>query len=247
MSPAKYRYRVASDSRDILLAQSIRWTVFGRECGYLDPAVPRGEREQSPWDLQSHALHLLVEDDHGCVGAARLFIGRLRGDCHALGYGLPIEAEFHLEALASQAECVAEVGRVCILADHRGRGAAQLLYHALARESLQRGVTRWVGCANTEFRSDAAAVRLERRITELGLWADTRFEHRASARSASADDEVPEPDLPVLPLVLRSYVTWGAIRFAGRPVFDHRFSRYSIPFVGDPTSALLTTRSCLPR
>lgn len=237
MIPTNYRYRVASGPRDILLAQSIRWTVFSRECGYIGSAATRSGREESPWDLQSNALHLLVEDDHGCVGAARLIIGHLQGGCHDLGYGLPIESEFYLESLAPMAECVAEIGRVCIVADHRGRGAAQLLYHALARESVQRGVTRWVGSANTNFKSDAAAVRLEQRITELGLWADTRFVPR-TPHSAPAYDEVPEPDLPGLPLVLRSYVAWGAIRFAGRPVFNRRFSRYAIPFVGDPMWAL---------
>lgn len=245
MSPNNYRCRVASDARDILLAQSIRWAVFGRECGYLDDTASRGEREQSPWDLQSHALHLLVEDNHVCVGAARLVVGHLRRGCHVLGYGLPIEADFDLGSLAPEAECVAEVGRMCILADHRGRGAAQRLYDALARESLKRGVTRWVGCANTELRSSTAVVRLERRITQLGLWADIRFESRSPARSPPADDAITEPELPGLPLVLRSYVTWGAIRFAGRPVFDHQFSRYAIPFLSDPTSVLTTTRSRL--
>lgn len=245
MSLTNYRCRIACDPRDILLAQSIRWTVFGRECGYIDPASIKGDREQSPWDLHSEALHILVEDDHGCVGAARLVVGRLHRGCHALGYGVPLEAEFDLGALAPAAECVAEIGRVCILADHRRRGAAQRLYEALAHESLQRGVSRWVGCANTELCSGADVVRLERRITELDLWADIRFEPRVRD-TALPTDPGPKPDQPGLPPVLRSYVTWGAIRFAGRPMFDRRFGRFAIPFVSDPTSVLGTARSRFP-
>lgn len=246
MNPANYRCRIARESQDILLAQSIRGAVFGRECGYLvSGAIPR-DLEQSPWDLHSEALHFLVEDDYGCVGAARLIVGRLRRGFHALGYGVPIEGDFDLVALFPTAECVAEVGRVCILSDHRGRGAAQCLYQALANESLQLGVTRWIGCANTELRSEAAAVRLERKITDLALWADIRFVPRAPVGLAPADNAPPEPDSPGLTPVLRSYVAWGAIRFAGRPVFDRRFNRFAIPFVSDPTSALPATRARPP-
>lgn len=230
-----YHCERATTASDIRRAQAVRCEVFGEECGYLDPLIRQAGYEQDPWDLHPDAVHLLLVANGTCVGAARLVLGRLRGDCRALGYGVPMEAQFDLMRLTSAVVCVAEVGRVCVRSAHRGKGAARALYGALAQESLLRGATCMVGCANCEVEAPSDASRLEGLISRLGLWSEVAFLPRSAASLAPEAPASPATsEMSALPPVLRSYVTWGRVTFAGPPVFDRRFGRMAIPFVCDP-------------
>lgn len=235
MKPGTYRCRRAVTASDIRRAQAVRCEVFGTECGYLDPSARSAGYEQDPWDLHPEAVHFLLERDRACVGAARLVFGRLRSGCPGLGYGVPMETQFDLMPLSSTSTCVAEVGRMCIREDHRGHGTAPLVYGALARECLRRNATSLIGCANCEVDTRDGALELEQIITDLGLWSDTIFQPRVPAQ----DDPMHLPslktsDLATLPPVLRSYVAWGRVTFAGRPIFDRKFGRFAIAFLCDP-------------
>lgn len=236
-----YRCRVVESPQDLLLAQSVRRKVFA-SC--LAPSLVRSGYEQSPWDLHPRMVHLLVETGEVCVGTARLIVGELHRDGRELGYGVPMEEHYDLSALQSVAHRIAELGRICVLEDHRGSGAARTLYAGMARVSLQLGVQRWVGCANSETRTLEQMARLSKTIGQMGLWADVRFELRGST-SVELDAAHVAP-LDRLPAVLRSYVRWGELRFCGQAIFDDRFSRFALPFLGNPRCTLELVQGVRP-
>jgi L-ornithine Nalpha-acyltransferase len=142
--------RLASDARDLMGAQRLRYEVFVRELGARGPGVDHDARlERDRFD--AHFDHLLLVDtrrdpdglDH-VMGAYRL----LPPERLAAVGGYYSEGEFDLSELRASGRRLLELGRTCVHRDLRGGAAMFLLWNGLADYVLERGIEVMFGAAS---------------------------------------------------------------------------------------------------
>lgn len=143
--------RFATDDRDLLAAQRLRYDVFVAELGGGGAAVDHDRRlERDVHD--PHYDHLLLVDpardcnggiDHA-VGVYRL----LRGDRADAAGGFYCAGEYDLSILESSGRPLLELGRSCLRPAYRGTGAMFRLWEGLAAFTLRHGIEILFGVAS---------------------------------------------------------------------------------------------------
>lgn len=145
-----YSLRLASGARDLRAAQHLRYQVFVRELGADVPqADHEAELERDGFD--PHVDHLLLIDNRAdpatladVVGVYRL----LPPDRLALTGGYYCASEFDLTPLLTSGRRLLELGRSCVLPEHRGGPGMYLLWQGLANYVLERGIDVLFGAAS---------------------------------------------------------------------------------------------------
>jgi L-ornithine Nalpha-acyltransferase len=236
--------RTAVTKRQLDDAVRVRWEVFSHERGYVEENTPRVSRELDRRDTRESTVHIVAYAGEEPIGTARLLLANPDvARRNRQKFGLDLEVKFDLSAFDQPGVVAAETTRVCVAAGFRRMGVFELLYAALREESLARGVTHWVACANTDTDSleDACIAHLV--AARMGLvsneWAISAKKEHAAPREPRSPFYTPEEreraargDLRGLrlPPTLLVYARKGA-RFIGRPIFDPRFHMCSMPLV----------------
>lgn len=153
MEPLRFNnleVRLANTDTDVEAAQKLRYTIFHQEMGaHSDSPAITGGRDTDPFD--EFCDHLLVLDlergtrtDPCVVGTYRL----LRGNVAKATAGFYSESEFDLGPLQSFPGEIMELGRSCIDAKYRRRGAMQLLWRGIAEYISLHAVDIMFGCGS---------------------------------------------------------------------------------------------------
>lgn len=119
------RVRLAQNSADRDEIFKLRYTIFNEELGEGIPENARTRRDTDRFD--PFCDHLLIERDGKILGTYRILPNK---QAEAAG-GFYTETEFHIRSLPINFSEAIEVGRACILKDHRKQSTLLCLFHGL--------------------------------------------------------------------------------------------------------------------
>lgn len=145
-----YTLRLATNPRDILAAQRLRYRVFVEELGASGPLVDH-ERRLERDDFDPLFDHLVLIDERLCPEGGEHVVGAYRLlPCDRLPEGgrFYSEDEYDLGPLRASGRRVLELGRTCVHPDHRRGAAMFLLWNGLAEYVLSRRIEIMFGVAS---------------------------------------------------------------------------------------------------
>lgn len=224
--------RLASSPAEIRRAQELRYHVFFEETpACADPRAQRLRRDADRFDR--HCEHLLVIDHdpalHGgrpkVVGTYRL----LRGDVARRRGGFYTASEFNIAPLVERKPSLRflELGRSCVLASHRNKRTAELLWHGAWSYVLAHGVDVMIGCASLRG-TDPHRLALELSFLHHFARAPTEWRVEAHDHLFVEMDRLPASAIDAraafraLPPLIKGYLRLGAFVGDGA-VIDRRF------------------------
>ncbi|MBX9635296.1 MAG: GNAT family N-acetyltransferase [Magnetospirillum sp.] len=229
-TPAEVEVRLARSEAEVAAAQRLRYRVFFEEMGAKPcPAVQASGRDLDKFDAVCD--HLLAFADGAVVGTYRL-IGRQAAEAAGGFYSAD---EFDIAPLLDYPGNVLELGRSCVDARWRSRGAVQALWQGLAAYIVEHRIDLLFGCASLP---GADAERHVQQLTYLrdNHLAPLEFRARAHAPVQTTAEAEPCADLRrifcALPPLLKGYLRAGAWVGDGA-VIDHHFNTTDVLVVMD--------------
>lgn len=220
----------AQSEAEVREAQALRYQVFAVEMGARLPS-PKGAPVGLDIDLfDAHCEHVLVRAE-GEDGEPGLVVGTYRVLTPAAAKragGFYSDTEFDLTRLRGLRSRVAEIGRSCVHADHRGGGAIIALWGALAEFMARNGLDTVIGCASVSMRDGGHFA--------ASLWKQIAADHLAPI-DCQVRPRLPLPiqhlrqDLVVEPpALIRGYLRCGA-KLMGEPAWDPDFNTADLPLL----------------
>jgi putative hemolysin len=209
-----FRLRFARDAADLEALQRLRFEVFNRELaeGLAESWTTGLDRD--PIDATCHHLMLCARSG-AVVGTYRM---QTLEQANA-GAGLYCDGEFDLAPLRARVEHGVELGRACIVREHREGNALFALWRGLAAY-LAWSRKRWLfGCCSLTSRVPAEGRALWRLLDAQG---HVDHEHQAPVRAAYACESSEVVGAPKVPRLFRTYLRHGGKVCSG-PALDHAF------------------------
>lgn len=155
--------KLAETGKDVRRAQRLRYAVFYEEMSAVPNAAVRLARRDID-EFDAICDHLLVLD-HSAQAAPKPFNGMrpagprvvgtyrlLRQEAADLNWGFYTAGEFDIARLVDSRPDLAflELGRSCVVKEHRDKRTVELLWHGIWAYVLTHGVDVMIGCASLE-------------------------------------------------------------------------------------------------
>ncbi|WP_406280893.1 GNAT family N-acetyltransferase [Nocardia sp. NBC_00881] len=223
---SRYSLVVSADAEHRVAAQCLRYGVFANEPGFRIPDTGNGLDADR---FDEHCDHLLVRDD-----ASGEFVGCYRmlpPDKVAAAGGYYTATEFDLAQLDPVGMRIVEMGRACVVPDHRNGSVLTLMWAGILHY-IQLTSYDWVmGCVSvpmqdTPTEPPGVNVRGVRDML-LGRHASDPERRVRPIRPVTVDgktlDELEPPSRPKLPPLVRGYLRLGA-EICGEPAHDPDFA-----------------------
>lgn len=234
-----FEVRLATDERDLLGAQRLRYRVFVEELGGDGALVDHaGRLERDAHDPFYDHMILVdpAQDDGGIdhvVGVYRL----LRGERAAEAGGFYTAGEYDLAPLEASGRKLLELGRSCLRAEYRGGPAMFHLWNGLADYTLGHGIEVLFGVASfhgTDVTTLAQPLALlhHRHLAPPDLRVRALPEHFLGLDlcAEAAIDKVEA--MKAVPALIKGYLRLGG--FIGEGGFiDHAFNTIDVCLVLD--------------
>ncbi|MBF6354847.1 GNAT family N-acetyltransferase [Nocardia higoensis] len=222
---SRYALVVASDAEHREAAQRLRYGVFANEPGFVIADDGTG-LDADRFDV--HCDHLLVRDERSgeFVGCYRM----LPPDKATAAGGYYTATEFDLAQLDPHGRRIVEMGRACVVPEHRNGSVLTLMWAGILHYIQLTGYEQVMGCVSVpmqEHPGDPAGHNV-RGVRDLVL-----SKHAVAPelrvrplRPVVVDnrslDELPAPARPKLPPLMRGYLRLGA-QICGEPAHDPDF------------------------
>ncbi|MGO4612619.1 GNAT family N-acetyltransferase [Nocardia sp. 2YAB30] len=223
---SRYSLVVSSDVEHRVAAQRLRYGVFANEPGFRIPDT--GTRLDAD-RFDEHCDHLLVRDDVGgeFVGCYRM----LPPDKVAAAGGYYTATEFDLAQLDPEGMRIVEMGRACVVPDHRNGSVLTLMWAGILHYIQLTGYDWVMGCVSVPMQDTPAeppGVNVRGvRDTLLGRHASASERRVHPYRPVIVDgktlDELEPRSRPNLPPLVRGYLRLGA-EICGEPAHDPDFA-----------------------
>jgi L-ornithine Nalpha-acyltransferase len=226
--------RMADSALEIDAAQALRYQIFYDEMGATpSPRNRKAARDTDPYD--EICDHLIVVDLAQSRAGAPCVVGAyrlLRGGVANEGAGFYSEGEFDLGELLTRPGEIMELGRSCIDAAYRKRGAMQLLWRGVADYVFRNDIDIMFGCGSIHGVDPVEARRV---LSYLHHYHGAPFHLRPKAlahRHVAMDalkKEAIDPDAiqAELPPLLKGYLRLGAYVGDGA-VIDRQFNTIDV-------------------
>ena len=251
MEPLRFNnleVRLASNNAEVDAAQALRYRIFHEELGATQ-APNDGSRHRDVDPFDAHCDHLLVIDLERSDADAPRVVGTyrmLRGDVAKATSGFYSTSEFDLGPLLTYPGEIMELGRSCIEAKYRRRGAMQLLWSGIAEYIVLHDVQVMFGCGSLHG-TDPEEVR--RPLAYLHHYhaapvylrpraVDSRYVPMDTIAKDALDTDKALAELPPL---LKGYLRLGGYVGDGA-VVDHEFNTIDVCIVVE-TKSLAETYS----
>ncbi|HYF52940.1 MAG TPA: GNAT family N-acetyltransferase [Salinarimonas sp.] len=222
--------RLATTAREIRQAQRLRFSVFYEEMDALPSAAVRlARRDFDGFDPACD--HLLVIDHarpggEAVVGTYRL----LRQEVAERGLGFYTAGEYDIGPLvrAHRPARFLELGRSCVLKDHRNKRTVELLWHGIWTYVLHHRIDVMLGCASLEG-TDPDRLALPLSFLHHHARAPEEWRARAVSERYVSMDRLPreavDPKMALhaLPPLIKGYLRVGAT-FGDGAVVDRQFN-----------------------
>ncbi|RMI35428.1 GNAT family N-acetyltransferase [Nocardia stercoris] len=221
----QYSLVVSSDAEHRIAAQRLRYQVFASEPGFDIPVNDAGLDADR---FDDHCDHLLVRDEltDQFVGCYRM----LPPDKVAAAGGYYTATEFDLSAMDPAGRRIVEMGRACVVPDHRNGSVLTLMWAGILHYIQLTGYDWVMGCVSVPMQdtpADPPGVNV-RGVRDL-LLAKHAGDPRRRVRpynpvvvDGRSLDELEAPARPKLPPLLRGYLRLGA-EICGEPAHDPDF------------------------
>jgi putative hemolysin len=217
---------VSSDRDHRVAAQRLRYNVFANEPGFRIPDAGTGLDADR---FDEHCDHMLVRDD-----ASGEFVGCYRmlpPDRVAAAGGYYTATEFDLAQLDPEGMRIVEMGRACVVPDHRNGSVLTLMWAGILHYIQLTGYEWVMGCVSVPMRdtpADPPGVNVRGvRDMLLGRHASDPerrvHPHNPVIVDGKSLDELTPPSRPKLPPLLRGYLRLGA-QVCGEPAHDPDFA-----------------------
>ncbi|WP_174557073.1 GNAT family N-acetyltransferase [Nocardia jejuensis] len=223
---SQYSLVVSSDAEHREAAQRLRYQVFANEPGFTIPDNGTGLDADR---FDDHCDHLLVRDDltDQFVGCYRM----LPPDKVTAAGGYYTATEFDLTALDPTGNRIVEMGRACVVPDHRNGSTLTLMWAGILHYIQLTGYDWIMGCVSVPMQAtpeDAPGVNV-RGVRDL-LLRKHALEAERHVRpynpvivdGISLDDLTP-PARPKMPPLMSGYLRLGA-QICGEPAHDPDFA-----------------------
>lgn len=220
----RYLVRFARDKADLERLLRLRFEVFNRELGEGLTESWRTGLDRDRFDPVCHHLMLIEAASDTVVGTYRL----QTAEQARAGAGLYCAGEFDLAPLAQIVARGVELGRACILREHRQGSALFALWRGLAAYQSWAGKRYLFGCCSLTSQDPRAGLALMRWLEREGhVHADLRVAPLASHACvpAGGGEGAAEPTLEPsveLPRLFGTYLRYGA-RVVSAPALDREF------------------------
>ncbi|MRH88976.1 GNAT family N-acetyltransferase [Nocardia sp. SYP-A9097] len=223
---SQYSLVVASDAEHREAAQRLRYQVFAAEPGFTIPDNGTGLDADR---FDEHCDHLLVRDEltEQFVGCYRM----LPPDKVTAAGGYYTATEFDLAALDPTGNRIVEMGRACVVPDHRNGSVLTLMWAGILHYIQLTGYEWVMGCVSVPMQQtpeDAPGVNV-RGVRDLlmkkhALQADRHVRpYNPVVVDGRGLDELVAPARPKLPPLLSGYLRLGA-EICGEPAHDPEFA-----------------------
>ncbi|WP_280492891.1 GNAT family N-acetyltransferase [Nocardia asiatica] len=223
---ARYSLVVSSDRDHRVAAQRLRYNVFANEPGFQIPDDGTGLDADH---FDEHCDHMLVRDD-----ATGEFVGCYRmlpPDRAAAAGGYYTATEFDLTQLDPEGMRIVEMGRACVVPDHRNGSVLTLMWAGILHYIQLTGYEWVMGCVSVPMQdtpADAPGVNV-RGVRDLLLGRHASDPERRVhpynpvVVEGKTLDELTPPSRPKLPPLVRGYLRLGA-EICGEPAHDPAFA-----------------------
>ncbi len=222
----QYSLVVSSDLEHRTAAQRLRYQVFASEPGFDIPESAEGLDADR---FDEHCDHLLVRDEltEQFVGCYRM----LPPDKVSAAGGYYSATEFDLTDMDPAGRRIVEMGRACVVPDHRNGSVLTLMWAGILHYIQLTGYDWVMGCVSVpmaETSGDAPGVNV-RGVRDLLLTkhacdpAQRVRPHNPVVVDGRTLDELVPPARPKLPPLLRGYLRLGA-EICGEPAHDPAFA-----------------------
>ncbi|QLY34862.1 GNAT family N-acetyltransferase [Nocardia huaxiensis] len=222
---SQYSLVVSSDAEHREAAQRLRYQVFRNEPGFRIPENTDGLDADR---FDDHCDHLLVRDDltDQFVGCYRM----LPPDKVTAAGGYYTATEFDLTALEPERHRIVEMGRACVVPEHRNGSTLTLMWAGILHYIQLTGYEWVMGCCSVPMQmtpQDQPGVNV-RGVRDL-LLAKHGLEPERHVRpfapvvvDGRTLDDMQPPARPKLPPLLNGYLRLGA-QICGEPAHDPDF------------------------
>lgn len=226
MERSRYSLVVSSDAEHREAAQRLRFGVFANEPGFHIPDHGTGLDADR---FDEHCDHLLVRDD-----ATEQFVGCYRmlpPDRVAAAGGYYTATEFDLSRLDPAGHRIVEMGRACVVPDHRNGSVLTLMWAGILHYIQLTGYEWVMGCVSVPMRdteADEPGVNVrgvrDMLLARHGSDPERRVRpYNPVVVDGRALDELTPPSRPKLPPLMRGYMRLGA-EICGEPAHDPDFA-----------------------
>jgi putative hemolysin len=212
----RYRVRFARTRTDLVRVLRLRFEVFNRELGEGLSESWRTGLDADPFDAVCHHLMLLDEQGGAVVGTYRLQTAEM-----ARGRGFYCAQEFELSGLGPILRQGVELGRACILREHRHGSALFALWRGLAAYATWSRKRFLFGCCSLTSQDPREGQALLAELERDGH-VDPRFRAPVQPAHVCAADPDARPVSVKLPALFGAYLRHGA-KVLGGPALDRRF------------------------
>lgn len=216
----RYRVTFARTPEQLDAAFRLRFDVFNLELGEGLEASYATRRDVDEFDEQFDHLLVLDDEEGVVIGTYRL---QVRESALA-GRGFYSESEFDLSGLPPEVlDDSIELGRACILKEHRNSRVLFLLWAGLANYALWNEKRYFFGCCSLTSQDAAEGLRAYAQLDAAGhIHRDYRVLPQPGyecALPAGTTADGPEVKIPRL---FGTYLRYGA-KLCGPPAIDRFF------------------------
>lgn len=224
--------RLARNEDEVAAAQRLRYRVFFDEMGaHPNPAAQASGRDEDKYDAVCD--HLLAVANNQVVGTYRLI---RREAAEAVG-GFYTTDEFDISSLLSYPGNLLELGRSCVDANWRSRGAVQQLWQGLAAYIVEHRIDLLFGCASLpgtdpSLHGPQLAYLRDHHRAPVELRTRALSPHAVDTSALAAQDGDQRRLFCALPPLLKGYLRAGAWVGEGA-VIDPHFNTTDVLVVMD--------------
>jgi putative hemolysin len=218
---AGYVVRFARDAADLERVLRLRFEVFNRELGEGFAESWRTGIDTDRFDRACHHLMLIHDGTDELVGTYRMQTGEIA----RANIGFYTDQEYDLgEVPASVLERTVELGRACILKEHRNGHALYALWRGISLYTTWSRMRYLIGCCSLTSQDPREGIAMHRYLEAQGYMSSefqvaTRAEFVCAVSETMDAAETPRVRVPTL---FGTYLRYGAV-VCSPPALDRDF------------------------
>lgn len=210
-----YLLRFARTDEDLDQVFALRYEVFNVELGEGLESSHAARRDRDVYDDQCQHLMVVDTETERCIGTYRLQIA----EAAEAGVGFYSASEFDLGSLPREIlDGMVELGRACVVLDHRKRSVLNMLWRGMAAYLLHHGKRYFFGCSSLTSQDPAVGAATWDHLQARGYAHPSVYVPPLPSYVCEGEGGLPAP----IPTLFTLYLRCGA-RVCGPPALDRFF------------------------